>query len=72
GSFDEFNEIEACQLIVEWFRIEQIVAKGQVYPSRDGILHGLPIEPGYVKIDEPMPSQALLIGHGHHQMVVLD
>nr|GEV48194.1 hypothetical protein [Tanacetum cinerariifolium] len=52
GSFDEFNEIEhmACELIVEWFRTEQIVAKGQVYPSRDGTLHGLPIEPGYVKV----------------------
>ncbi|GKC71923.1 hypothetical protein Tco_1117806, partial [Tanacetum coccineum] len=133
GSFDEFNEIE-----------KKIVAKGQVYPSRDGILHGLPIEPGFVKvqvdsvekgcstfpvarptdevktlhdalggqfiqwprkyirvskkisshksmsypssngssryqtasarvrhtlIDEPMPSQAPLTGHGHHQMV---
>ncbi|GKE89972.1 hypothetical protein Tco_1567447 [Tanacetum coccineum] len=43
GSFDEFNEIEACELIVEWFRTKPIVAKGQVYPSRDGILHGLPI-----------------------------
>ncbi|GJR88168.1 hypothetical protein Tco_0212179 [Tanacetum coccineum] len=39
GSYDEFNEIEACELIVEWFRTYQIVAKGQVYPSRDGMLY---------------------------------
>nr|GFA86483.1 hypothetical protein [Tanacetum cinerariifolium] len=105
---------------------KKIIAKGHVYQSRDGILHGLPIEPGFVKvqvdnveegcsafpvarptdkvskkisshksmshpssngpsryqtasarvfhtpIDEPMPSQAPLTGHGHHQMVVLD
>ena len=30
--------------------IRKIVAKGQVYPSRDGILHGLPMEPGFVKV----------------------
>ncbi|GJV08481.1 ribonuclease H-like domain-containing protein, partial [Tanacetum coccineum] len=47
GSVDEFNEIE---LIMEWFGTERIVAKGQVYPSRDGILHGLPFEPGFVKV----------------------
>ncbi|GKB55859.1 hypothetical protein Tco_0912045, partial [Tanacetum coccineum] len=62
------NVSGTCELIVEWFRTEQTVAKGQVYPSRDGMLHGLPIEQGYVKIEEPMPSQAPLIGHGHHQM----
>ncbi|GJZ94917.1 hypothetical protein Tco_0667120, partial [Tanacetum coccineum] len=37
---DLFKEL-TCELIVEWFRTEQTVAKGQVYPSRDGMLHGL-------------------------------
>ncbi|GJT08302.1 RNA-directed DNA polymerase, eukaryota, reverse transcriptase zinc-binding domain protein [Tanacetum coccineum] len=69
--FDEINEIEACELIIEWFGTEKIVAKGQLYLGRGGILHGLPIDPGFVKvqIDEPMPSQAPLTGHGHHQMI---
>ncbi|PWA98442.1 hypothetical protein CTI12_AA016880 [Artemisia annua] len=50
GSMDEFNEIEACELIMDWFGTEKVVAKGQVYPCRDGILHGLHIEPGFVKV----------------------
>nr|GEV39602.1 ulp1 protease family, C-terminal catalytic domain-containing protein [Tanacetum cinerariifolium] len=50
GPFDEIKEIEACELVIEWFGSEKIVAKGQVYPGRGGILHGLPIEPGFVKV----------------------
>ena len=42
--------MQACELIMEWFGTEKIVAKGQVYPSKDGILHGLPMEPGFVKV----------------------
>ncbi|GJS70058.1 hypothetical protein Tco_0702899 [Tanacetum coccineum] len=38
-----WRTIQACELIIEWFGTEKIVAKGQAYPSRDGILHGLPI-----------------------------
>nr|GEZ85039.1 ulp1 protease family, C-terminal catalytic domain-containing protein [Tanacetum cinerariifolium] len=41
---------KACKLIIEWFGTEKIVAKGQVYPGRGGILHGLPIEPGFIKV----------------------
>ncbi|GJS34475.1 ulp1 protease family, C-terminal catalytic domain-containing protein [Tanacetum coccineum] len=41
---------KACELIIEWFGTEKIVAKGQVYPAIGGILHGLPIEPGFVKV----------------------
>ena len=35
---------------MKWFGTFQRVAKGQVYTSRDGILHGLPIETGFVKV----------------------
>ncbi|GKB26711.1 ulp1 protease family, C-terminal catalytic domain-containing protein [Tanacetum coccineum] len=42
--------LPACELIIEWFGTEKIVAKGQVYPAIGGILHGLPIEPGFVKV----------------------
>nr|GEX22124.1 reverse transcriptase domain-containing protein [Tanacetum cinerariifolium] len=53
--------VQACKLIIEWFGTEKIVAKGQVYPGRGGILHGLPIEPGFIKvqIEEPLPSKAI-------------
>ena len=42
--------MQACELIMDWFGTEKVVAKGQVYPCRDGILHGLPLEPGFVKV----------------------
>nr|GEW10032.1 hypothetical protein [Tanacetum cinerariifolium] len=42
--------VHACELVIEWFGTEKNVAKGQVYPGRGGILHGLPIEPGFVKV----------------------
>ncbi|GKA81938.1 hypothetical protein Tco_0788686 [Tanacetum coccineum] len=44
------KDSKACELIMEWFGIERTIAKEKVYPSRDGILHGLPIESGFVKV----------------------
>ncbi|PWA69086.1 hypothetical protein CTI12_AA303540 [Artemisia annua] len=49
-SFLEKKRVVQGKLIMEWFGTYQSVAKGQVYTSRDGILHGLPIEKGFVKV----------------------
>nr|GEW36624.1 hypothetical protein [Tanacetum cinerariifolium] len=54
---------QACELIIEWFRTQKIVAKGQAYPSRDVILHGLPIEPGFVKVQVNTVEERCLAFH---------
>ena len=56
---------------MEWFGTYQRVAKGQVYTSRDGILHGLPIEMDYLSA-LPIYSMATKIHKGIYPLIICE
>ncbi|GJW55621.1 ulp1 protease family, C-terminal catalytic domain-containing protein [Tanacetum coccineum] len=59
---DEITESAKCYLFSPYTKDKTPIAWGVVYPIRDGIIHGVPIIPTYMKVtvDKVLPAYKLL------------